>query len=193
MKSFARKLYHKIKILHNEHYRFNHLKLGLKCESRWYGNHYGGFYLNPSLINEESIIYSFGIGEDISFDLQLIDNHKCHVYGFDPTPKSIKWCQKQMLPENFHFYDYGISEKTGKVDFHLPKNKEHVSGSLLHQENVSVSDKVTVEVKSINDIFKILKHEKIDVLKNLLLEEDRLEVDALKLKIIIYIKCLIAL
>jgi FkbM family methyltransferase len=121
--------------------------------------------LNPNLINENSIVYSFGIGEDISFDEALIDTYKCHVYGFDPTPKSIDWCSKQALPENFHLYEFGISDKTGKVLFHLPKNNEHVSGSLILQNNVSNKHVIELEMKSLTEILKILKHEKIDVLK----------------------------
>ena len=39
-----------------------------KRAKEWYGNGYGGFYVDPSLVPENAIVYSFGIGEDISFD-----------------------------------------------------------------------------------------------------------------------------
>lgn len=52
--------------------RVSHLKIGVKCEQAWYGNKYGGFYICDKYINEKSIIYSFGIGEDISFDETVI-------------------------------------------------------------------------------------------------------------------------
>ena len=132
---------------------------------RWYGNQYGGFFLNPSLINENAVVYSFGIGEDISFDKEIIDTHKCHVYGFDPTPKSINWCKKQDLPECFHFHDFGISQETGKTHFHLPNNKKHVSGSIIQHNNVSEENFVEVEMKSFKDILKMYNHDQIDVLK----------------------------
>ena len=135
------------------------------CKSRWYGNQYGGFFLNPSLINENAVVYSFGIGEDISFDKEIIDTHKCHVYGFDPTPKSINWCKKQDLPECFHFHDFGISQETGKTHFHLPNNKKHVSGSIIQHNNVSEENFVEVEMKSFKDILKMYNHDQIDVLK----------------------------
>ena len=35
-----------------------------------------------------------GCGEDISFDLGLIEMFDCDVYGFDPTPKSIDFVNK---------------------------------------------------------------------------------------------------
>lgn len=142
-----------------------YLKKNVKCHYAWYGNEYGGFYLNPDLLHENSIVYSFGIGEDVSFDNAVIENHNCHVFGFDPTPKSINWVNKQKLPDKFHFYNYGISNKSGSLDFYLPKKNEYVSGSLIAHKNVDSINKVRVRMKSIKDIMNELGHTKIDVLK----------------------------
>ncbi len=145
--------------------KVTHLKKGIKCKNIWYGNKYGGFYACPDLLNENSIVYSFGIGQDISFDTAMIENHNCHVFGFDPTPKSINWVNNQELPSKFIFFNYGISNKSGLADFYLPKNSEHVSGSLTVQNNINVMEKVTVKMKSIEDIANELGHKHIDVLK----------------------------
>lgn len=142
-----------------------HLKIGVKCKHLWYGSSYGGFYAFPNLLDENSIVYSFGIGEDISFDNSIINNHNCHVFGFDPTPKSINWIRSQKTHEKFHFYEYGINSKSGFVDFYPPKNSEHVSGSMATLDHVDVTRKVTVEMKSIVDIMDELGHSHIDVLK----------------------------
>ena len=72
--------------------RFSHIKKQITCPVHWYGNDYGGFYLNPNIIKDGSTIYSFGIGEDISFDKAVLEAHSVQIFGFDPTPKSIKWC-----------------------------------------------------------------------------------------------------
>lgn len=161
IKHFTRKI--KYNVLNP--FLFRHIKLGVKCSVKWYGNSYGGFYLIPNLLKKDSIIYSFGIGEDISFDKDIIDVHHCHVYGFDPTPKSIDWCKKNKLPKKFHFNDFGISDKTGMMKFHLPKNKNHVSGSLIHQQHVSVDNTVEVKMKSFGDILSHFNHNKLAVLK----------------------------
>ncbi len=142
-----------------------HLKPTAQCDYEWYGNPHAGFYVCPQLLDENSIVYSFGIGEDVSFDLEIIAKHKCQVYGFDPTPKSINWVGQQELPGNFHFYKYGIHSESGFVDFFLPKNKAYVSGSLMIQNNVDTGRKVSVEMKSIGDIVRELGHDHIDVLK----------------------------
>lgn len=145
--------------------KFSHLKVSVKCKHIWYGNKYGGFYVSPEFLDENSIIYSFGIGEDISFDRALIDNHNCHIFGFDPTPKSINWVKSQLLPGKFNFFEFGISNKSGYVDFYLPKNPEYVSGSIIIQNNIDTKEKVIVKMKSIEDITNELGHKHIDVLK----------------------------
>ncbi|NQD71002.1 FkbM family methyltransferase [Sphingobacterium shayense] len=142
-----------------------YIKTQKKIDKEWYGNEYGGFYLNPNLICENSIIYSFGVGEDISFDQSIIKRHQCQVYAFDPTPKSINWISKQQLPETFHFFPYGIGNKTELVKFHLPKNKDHVSGSIFKHHLVDIGEYISVPLKSFADIIVETGHQEIDVLK----------------------------
>lgn len=145
--------------------KYKHLKKTVKCNYAWYGNAYGGFYACPDFLNEQSVIYSFGIGEDISFDTAIIENHNCQVFGFDPTPKSIHWIKNQNIPEKFNFHPFGVSSISGFVDFFLPINTDHVSGSLIDQKNVDSAQKVSVQMKSIGDTMNDLNHTHIDLLK----------------------------
>jgi len=143
-----------------------HLDATVNCDHKWYGNNYGGFFINPSLLNSGSIVYSFGIGKDISFDKTCIKKHKCTVYAFDPTPKSIHFISQQNLPDSFHFFSYGISDgESGIYKFFLPENPRGVSGSLVDTEVVSTQRSIDVEMKSFADIVGALGHKHIDVLK----------------------------
>lgn len=141
------------------------MKTDIKLPHTWYGSKYGGFYILPDLLKSKSTVYSFGIGEDVSFDLEVIKRHGCTVFGFDPTPKSIKWVNDRNLQEQFVFKPYGIGKETGIVTFYLPENDEYVSGSLNENKNISTSKSISVPVKSFHDIISELGHEKIDVLK----------------------------
>lgn len=141
------------------------LKKDIKCNSDWYGSDYGGFFMNPDSLNKESIIYSFGLGQDISFDKAAIARHQCKVFGFDFTPKSIEWLNKQELPGNFTFYNYGIGSESGLVTFFMPKNENHVSGSIINNKIVNQQNKIQVPVKCISDIVIDLNHTAIDVIK----------------------------
>ena len=50
---------------------FSHLQPAVQVNCKWYGTSYGGFYIIPSLLDKSSVIYSFGTGRDISFDLRV--------------------------------------------------------------------------------------------------------------------------
>jgi hypothetical protein len=73
------------------------------------------------------LVYSFGIGEEISFDKNMINEYNAKVFGFDPTPKSIKRINEQELPENFIFTPIGIADHDGEEEWFLPENPNHVS------------------------------------------------------------------
>ena len=68
---------------------------------KYYGTDYGGWAIEPSIIDKNDIVYSFGVGTDISFDIELIQKHNVLVNAFDPTPRSIAWIKNQKLPNNF--------------------------------------------------------------------------------------------
>ena len=54
------------------------------------GTDYGGWYFpEKHNLNQDSIIYSAGVGEDISFDLKIQNDLNCNIFLIDPTIKSI--------------------------------------------------------------------------------------------------------
>lgn len=149
-----------------DHDKINHLKPGISCSSSWYGNSYGGFFINPDLLTENSIIYSIGIGTDITFDLSCIKNHDCEVFAFDPTPKSIAYVARTKTPASFHFQPFGISELiSGATTFYLSSHPKGTSGSLEVIEGVSKDRSIEVEMKTFSDMTSELNHTHIDVLK----------------------------
>jgi len=147
--------------------KYNYLYIDVNLKSRWLGNLYGGFYVAPQLVSSSSIVYSFGIGEDISFDLTLSNLTGCTIHCFDPTPKSLTWLGKQSASQlsKIIVHPYGIAQKTHQGTFYLPKNKEQISGSIIEQTAVDENDFIDVPLKSLSDIMLDLGHDHIDVLK----------------------------
>jgi len=137
----------------------------LKISKKWIGNSYGGFYIHPNKLNSDSIIYSIGIGTDVSFDLHLIRLFDCNIFAFDPTPKSVNWVKKKVNSKKFIFFDFGISKEKGSKAFYLPKNSEFVSGSLFQIKSVDINKSVTLNFETISYVMKKNNHKKIDVLK----------------------------
>lgn len=142
-----------------------HLKPTIHLRKKWYGNSYGGFYIHPGPLHSGSVVYSFGIGKDISFDRKVMKKHRCPVFAFDPTPKSIAYIKDLSPGPEFHFFEFGISDVSGTEKFYLPKNKKGVSGSMLFSGVMDQDDFLEVDMRSIADITRDLGHDHIDVLK----------------------------
>jgi hypothetical protein len=69
----------------------------VECPQVHHGS-YGGWVVNPELIRADSVVYSFGLGEDVSFDLALIETYGVEVHGFEPDPRSLEWLAAQTFP-----------------------------------------------------------------------------------------------
>jgi FkbM family methyltransferase len=138
-------------------------KREIECETWTLGNPYGAHHVCPDGLDANSIVYSFGIGEDISFDLALIKRTGATVHAFDPTPRALAWVSRQVLPTEFRVHPYGIADYDGIGRFFPPKNPNHVSHSLL--ERGSNKKAIEAPVHRLTSIMEDLQHEEIDVLK----------------------------
>jgi len=136
----------------------------VECERLLLGTEYGGYALCPTAINPQSVVYSFGVGFDVSFDLELIAQRGVTVHAFDPTPRSIEWVGKQSLPAEFVFHPWGIASFDGSATFHPPKDPTHVSHTLL-AGSTSGGQAIEVPVFRLRTIMQKLGHEQIDILK----------------------------
>ena len=134
----------------------------IKCKCDWIGSHYGGFQVIRNLLTNDSIVYSFGVGEDISFDLTLIEQYGLNVYAFDPTPLAIKFAEKNRVPR-FHFEAIGLSNKDEIATFYLSIDIRDISGSIIDKNNNA--DSIRVEMKKVSTLMKELNHTQIDLLK----------------------------
>jgi FkbM family methyltransferase len=126
------------------------------------GTPYGGYAVAAELLSPESIVYSFGLGEDVSFDLALIERFGCVVHGFDPTPRSLSWLGAQALPNALVIHPYGLAGFDGVASFAAPQNPSHVSHSVLARRSAA---RIDLPVKRLRTIGRELGHERIDLLK----------------------------
>jgi len=141
-----------------------YFKKQIKCNKIFLGTEYGGYFICPDNISKESIVYSFGVGEDISFDKEMIRQFGCTVCAFDPTPKSIEWLNKQDLPQNFIFFNYGLAQYDGVIKFYPPDNTDHISHTIVYKETTK-NKAIEVEVRKLTTLLKLSEHRKIDILK----------------------------
>ena len=128
------------------------------------GTKYGGWVIPATLFDKDSTCYCVGCGEDISFDLALKERFGCAVFGFDPTPRAIKFVNDLTGEDSrYHFYDFGLWDREEVLKFFTPQQKEHVSHSLV---NLQKTDEfIEVPVKRLSKIMGDLAHTHLDLLK----------------------------
>jgi len=155
------KLFRLLKVIKGKDF---YSSLQIKCNTVTLGDKSAEWMICPDNINANSIIYSFGIGENISYDLELIKRYNVTVHAFDPTPKSLEWLKKQELPEQFKSYPFGLADYDGDAEFHLPENAEYVSCSMIDEGKMK-NQFVKVNVCRLKTLMGKLNHTEIDILK----------------------------
>jgi len=123
--------------------------------------------LCPDLVRPGNVVYSLGVGEDIGFDLELINEKKVEVFAFDPTPNSIRWLETLELPERFHFHPWAIADRDGSL-YLYPRirgdgSRSKVMYTIMMEKEASGGTEVPA--RTLRTIMKDLGHEQIDVLK----------------------------
>ena len=126
------------------------------------GTDYGGWEILKSSLQKSDVVYSFGIGEDISFDLGLIERYGCKVDAFDPSPRSLRWLESQQVDQRFIAHPYGIYSEDKVLEFFEPADVAHVSFS-AHTPGRGAS--IQCPVRTLQRIVGDLGHTRISLLK----------------------------
>jgi len=120
------------------------------------GTEYGGWLVNLDLIPENSTIISAGVGEDISFDLQLINLKNCKIIGIDPTVKSHNFIQTHSPIPNFTLLKKALaSTPEDVVRMFTNTNPNHVSESILQShDSVNKLSYHLAETVTLDELYK---------------------------------------
>lgn len=134
-----------------------------KYSSERWGSPYGGWFLPLGILDKKSIVYSVGVGDDISFDQRLAERVGCVVNLFDPTPQSIEFMKRFKKNKKLKFFPYGVWDADGKQKFYAPLEDSWVSFSLVGSQ--SDQSAFVAPCFRIQTIMKKLNHNHIDFLK----------------------------
>ena len=155
------------------------------------GTEYGGWSIPINAkLNQNSIVYSGGVGEDMSFDLKLENKYRSKIFLIDPTHRAIKHYREvknfydskinnftgniqpdymyniiDLNPDfnNYTYIDKGLYQEKTKLKFYKQTNPDYVSQSLV--ANMFGNDYDEVEVDTIKNIMNEYNHTHIDLLK----------------------------
>jgi hypothetical protein len=114
----------------------------------------GKWICDPQSLSESSIVYSFGVGDNISFDMDMAGMFGCDVHMFDPSPTVVA---------NFSRFKSGQSCGKGHISYQ-PLGLGPVSRAEGRQWDLIIEGK-RCEVRSLADIARSLHHTHVDILK----------------------------
>ncbi len=120
----------------------------------------------------DSIVYTFGVGDDMHLELELMKEYGMHVLCYDPTPIVAEYVRETLnkyhaFDSMFHFYPYALTNQDGICKFYFPEDKGY-SGS-LGQDKVNwhkiSNEYMDVKGFCLNSLMKMNGYDHIDYLK----------------------------
>jgi len=128
------------------------------------GSGYGGWIVPTGAIRSDWTCYCAGVGEDITFDLGLIERFGCAVFAFDPTPRAVAHVEAVAADEpRFHFLPVGLWSEDTTLRFFAPRNPAHVSHSVVNLQHTKTY--FDAPCRSLPGLMDELGTERIDLLK----------------------------
>lgn len=121
-----------------------------------------------SLLDDNSVVYSLGVGDMIDFDLELIRDHGLTVHAFDPTPFAAEWLDSQSLPGNFVFHPWAAAGADGSLRLYRRVNTRGRRSHVMWTADDSAgdtSDFIDAPAYTVHTIMEKLGHEQVDLLK----------------------------
>jgi len=164
-----------------------------KTKIKNFGSEYGGWSIHPFNSKKKNIIISAGLGEDASFDIEMINYFESIVHILDPTPKAMLHMTnikknigkyktlnysndgkqntksydltKLKFNKNLIFHKLALSSiNTNKFKMYLPYKDDYSSYS--HYKNIARnSNFIEVQSISLQKFIKINKINDVNLLK----------------------------
>lgn len=113
-------------------------------------------------LGPDSVVYSAGVGDNVAWDLALIERFGATVHAFDPTPACVRWVAGQQLPARFRFHPVGLAARDGVARFRAQRRP---GGFNFTPADPSDPTAVTAPVRRLSTLMRELGHSRIDVLK----------------------------
>lgn len=161
---------------------------------KWFGTDYGGWfvYLYHDILGKQPInIISAGVGEDISFDVEMSLNFNSNIILVDPTPRAIlhfnTFVKNYKYLEENEFSEYSYLDKINlnkfssekfvlspfalekedsiEVKFFEPEDESHVSHSVVNWQKTDSERYIKVKTVTVKRLMEDYDLQNIDILK----------------------------
>lgn len=136
---------------------------------RRFGSVAAGWTVASEYLSKDSVVWSAGIGEDITFDLAIAEEWGLAIDAFDPTPRALAWVAKQNVPNYYRVHKFGFAGEDGEAVFTPPANPNFVSHRLVNLSERLPSDRsipgFIAEVRTLDTLASLLLQKHVDLLK----------------------------
>ena len=126
---------------------------------------YGNYQLDKSKVTKNPLVYSGGIGKNITFDLSFFKKHKGKLRLFDPTKSSVEYMASLKLNKNIKFYPYALFHKNKKVKLFQDPSQRVKSASIINFFSFDKKSFFIANAYNLPTLKKRFKDRAIDVLK----------------------------
>lgn len=128
-------------------------------------NDYGNYKLIKKKIPKNPIVYSGGVGTNITFDLDINKKNNAKVRLFDPTKNSINFMKKYKNYKNIFFYPIALFYKNKRVKIYYDPTNRVKSNSINNFLQFNNKNFYFVDAKNLKTLIKKFKDKRIDILK----------------------------
>jgi FkbM family methyltransferase len=116
----------------------------------------------------DSVVYSLGVGDNVDFDLGIIEKFGARVYAFDPTPYAKDWVDSQDLPDEFIFKPWAASGEDGSLRLYRRVGRRGKKAKVMWTAEGAAGDSedfIDAPAYTVRSIMETLGHEQVDLLK----------------------------
>jgi FkbM family methyltransferase len=119
--------------------------------------------IHPTGLGPQSIVYSAGIGSDITFEHALVKNFHCDVVLIDPSPTGLKTMglSENKIPQ-FRFFPIGLTGQPGKLNLAPPLDAK---GDSWFAGTTRTAGSMEVPCADVSSLMEQNHHAHIDLLK----------------------------
>jgi hypothetical protein len=114
-----------------------------------------------------SVVYSLGVGDNVDFDLGIIDSFGARVYAFDPTPYAKEWVESRDLPPEFVFKPWAAAGADGSLRLFRRVGRRGKKAKVMwtaEDEAGDSNDYIDAPAYTVRTMMEKLGHEKVDLL-----------------------------
>lgn len=127
----------------------------------------GDWAFLKELLNKDSVVYSFGVGDDIAFDLAISRATDSRIFCFDPTVDGAIFENEGAGVDGIKFYPWAVAGVDGELALYNRLNSSGEPSGMftLARGSADGAKIITAPAFTVRTIMEKLGHVEVDLIK----------------------------